>query len=81
MCDIQILSDKQVTTRKIHACVWCGQRIEAGQNVRFTSGIMDGQMQSTWYHPECDDAFRKTNWDGDDMCWSFGEFGRGEVAG
>lgn len=82
MCDVKILSSSKVKTRKLHGCTWCGQSIPIGSLVQSDSGLMDGVMQSQWWHDECQKAFEKTEWgDPYEMCWSFGEFGRGEVAG
>lgn len=80
MCGIVMLSESTVTTRKAHACTWCGQFIPKGAKVDTESLISEGQMSRQWWHPECREAFEKTEWgDPYDICWMQGEFGRGET--
>jgi hypothetical protein len=57
-------SIKSVKARKLHKCIWCGQRIEVGSTYRDERSVFDGNMQRHRWHPECDDEaadfFRKS---------------------
>lgn len=43
--------------RKPHGCVWCKDRIEAGDAGRRLSGKQEGVMFTFYIHPQCDDAW------------------------
>lgn len=72
------LSDKEVTTRKAHACAWCGERIAAGERVQARSYHFDGALQSDHMHPECYQAMQNYP-DPSELGdgWTKGEFLRG----
>jgi len=42
--------------RKDHCCVWCREKILAGENCFYQSGPFDGVFQSNYWHIECDKA-------------------------
>ena len=64
-------------TRKPYRCVWCGERIDAGQPCDVVSGITeDNEMASVRYHPECYAALHTLPYDERDL-WEWGDFHRG----
>ena len=48
------LTNKTVTVRKPHQCVWCGETIE-GQ-AQYRAYVFDGDFNSDYMHPECYEA-------------------------
>ena len=49
----QVLNDSEVTARKRHKCIWCGDWIEAGEKYYQQSGIFDGEPFRNRYHSGC----------------------------
>ncbi len=64
-------------TRKSYRCVWCGERIDAGQPCDVLIGLTeDNEIASVRYHPECYAALRtlpRDEWES----WEWGDFLRG----
>jgi predicted nucleic acid-binding Zn-ribbon protein len=50
------LSSETPMARKQHRCTWCGEHIEKGDTYVRVSGVFDGDLQTSKFHPECDDA-------------------------
>jgi len=50
------ISDREVTARKPHTCIWCGEQIAKGENYRDVSGKYNGDFQVNKYHWECSTA-------------------------
>lgn len=50
------LSTKAVKVRKPHGCAWCGQRVNAGEMAQYRTYVFDGDFQSDYMHPECNQA-------------------------
>ena len=74
------LEDKIVTTRKVHQCGWCDEKIEEHSKVPYRSFIVaDEGKVSEWQHPECRTAFRRMDWSdwGADEGYIPGDFKRG----
>lgn len=53
---LELLTDGDVTARKRHKCVWCGEHIEIGEKHRQQSGIFEGEPFRMKYHAECHKA-------------------------
>ena len=43
--------------KKQHDCIWCPEKIKAGQKYRDERLIYEGQFQHNCWHPECHEAF------------------------
>jgi len=61
------ISNKAVKVRKAHACCWCGERIEVGQQAQARAYRFEGDFHSDWMHPECylamqDDPNKEEGW-------------------
>jgi hypothetical protein len=80
MSDYRELSAKVVIVRKPHSCGWCAHRIEVGEHANFRSYVFDGDLQSDWMHPECQQAMAAYP-DYEDLRdgWTPGTFARGSV--
>ena len=64
-------------TRKPYRCVWCGERIDAGQSCDVVSGTTeDNEIASMRWHPECYAALSRLPYDERDS-WEWGDFLRG----
>jgi len=50
---------KEVTTRKDHRCMWCGEPIPKGARASRTFGKWQGEVQYRHMHPECEAAYDK----------------------
>ena len=48
-----LLSEVERTARKAHRCIWCWQRIDAGERYVDERSVNDGDMQHHHWHPEC----------------------------
>ena len=46
-------SEKNVKARKPRPCIWCGQRINAGDIYVHEKSIYYGNFQNHRWHPEC----------------------------
>ena len=42
--------------RKPHLCIWCGQKIIAGEKYLDERSMFDGHIQRHRWHPECSKA-------------------------
>jgi len=49
------IQNKQVTTRRVHNCAWCGEQIQIGEAAQYRVYIFDG-FQTDYLHPECKEA-------------------------
>ena len=61
------LTDKIVTTRKPHLCHGCGDLFPAGTQMRYWSGIYEGDFNSGYMCTTCDEIMplcRDDYWDG-----------------
>jgi len=47
------LSTESRKARKPHRCIWCGGVIAVGEQYTHCRGVMDGDMQTDDWHPEC----------------------------
>ena len=47
------LTSENRKARKPHRCIWCGQAIIVGEQYIHIRGVMDGDMQTDAWHPEC----------------------------
>lgn len=43
--------------RKKYRCIWCGERIQKGDNYVRETGVNDGDFFAQKYHPECKTRF------------------------
>jgi hypothetical protein len=43
------------TAKKEHVCIWCGQKILAGEKYTDERSVYDGNIQRHRWHPECHD--------------------------
>lgn len=50
---------KTVKCRIEHRCEWCGEKIPAGDQAYYYSGVWEGDWQSWYMHPECEKACTK----------------------
>lgn len=57
----QAISSANHKARKPYGCVWCGERIEAGEMYHRYTGSFDGEFQSNPCHLECKDAMDKSD--------------------
>ena len=71
------LRSKDVTARKEHRCVWCGELIEVGETARYRVYTFDGEFANDWMHPECHAAMLKAPYELVEEGWAPGEFKRG----
>jgi hypothetical protein len=59
----QLLSLVQLVAKKAHPCIWCREKILAGETHRREASVFCGDFQSHRWHPECytaaQDAFRR----------------------
>ncbi len=72
-----LLQDKDVRTRKLHSCEWCGEAIPAGSCVNFRAYIFEGALNSGWQHLECNAAMHLYLGYDDDDGFDVGSFMRG----
>jgi len=52
---------KNVKTRKLHSCTFCGWRIPLGETAYYGTGVFDGSFFSSYAHLECLAEFRATD--------------------
>ena len=69
---------KTIVARKRHRCHWCGERIEKGAMYESTFIVWEGDPWTRKLHPECADAERAYDYDGDTLYYE-GQFQRGHV--
>lgn len=75
------IQNRQVTVRKPHRCVWCAERINAGEPAQYRAYKFDGDLGSDWMHPECYGAMQRFPDQTDLMDgWTPGDFARGSVS-
>lgn len=55
----EFIRQKEVVTRKAHACDWCSEPIEAGGKAICTTSHSDGSVYDLYMHPECKKAYSK----------------------
>lgn len=67
---------RTITARKHHRCHWCGQRIEKGTSYEVTFIVWDGSPWRRKLHPECGEAERAYDYEGDELYYE-GQFERG----
>lgn len=74
------LSEGEVTTRKRHGCVWCGQIIPKGDSAMRHAYVGEDGPQSDYYHLECWVAMNAYP-DPEELCDGFmpGDFKRGST--
>jgi hypothetical protein len=48
-----LLSETLRKARKEHRCIWCPEKINAGEQYQDERSVYDGQMQDHKWHPEC----------------------------
>jgi hypothetical protein len=72
------LTNKCVTTRKLHQCAWCGESIEAGSKAQYRSYIFESEFTTSYMHPECEEAMGNSDFY-DDEGFAPGEFKRGKT--
>jgi len=53
------LSVASPTARKTHRCDWCGESIDKGLRYLTCTGVMDGVMQRSKLHVECNEAMQR----------------------
>lgn len=39
--------------RKIHACIWCNEKIQQGETYEDEASVYYGELQRLRWHPEC----------------------------
>lgn len=49
----EFLTETTPTARKVHCCIWCGEKIKKGEKYIRQDGLFDGDFQSNKYHAEC----------------------------
>jgi len=40
-------------SRKSKRCIWCGDLIHKGDDQVYQSGVFEGRMSTSYWHPEC----------------------------
>jgi hypothetical protein len=74
------IKNKEVTTRKLHQCCWCGERIKLGDKAQSRTYNMDGDLVSDYMHPECNVAsIQVVSDEGCFIEWQPGDFKRGST--
>jgi hypothetical protein len=76
----QLLTCKDVRTRKQHRCSMCGKRIRKGALARYWAGTYDGDFQSGYAHGVCNHLWQKLVWPDSDELLDEGDFRR-EILG
>ena len=69
---------KTIVARKPHRCHWCSERIEKGSKYERTFIVWEGDPWTRKLHPECADAERAYDYDGETLYYE-GQFQRGHV--
>lgn len=54
MCET--LSETRHRSRKERPCIWCREKIAAGEMYVRSAVIVEGEFQANAYHPECLEA-------------------------
>lgn len=67
-----------VKARKNHGCNWCGESINKGTKYESTFIVWDGDAWTRKMHPECAEAERAYDYDGDTVQYC-GQFQRGHT--
>jgi hypothetical protein len=69
-----LFSEKVRVARKARPCVWCGERIAAGDQYKNVTFVYDGDFQNQHFHPECHaDMTACANDDGGFFEWVTGD--------
>jgi hypothetical protein len=73
----EFISERMVQkVRKYHTCSWCAETIKAGESAYRSTSKQDGSVMNLYMHPECRQAFLKSDVDNSDG-WYPGDFKRG----
>lgn len=57
---MDVLTDKQVTTRKAHVCHGCCTSYPAKTEMRYTTSVDEGEIASAYWCKTCDAVISKT---------------------
>lgn len=66
-----LLSQTYPKARKVHRCIWCGQKIDKGETYVNEHSVFDGEMQNHHWHHECLDYAKEIN---DEAVWEFSPY-------
>ena len=56
----EFVSSKTIKKRKPAPCIWCGETIAQGETALAVVGAEDGEIDTCYWHPECDAACQKS---------------------
>jgi hypothetical protein len=55
----EFIGSKLVKKRKPAPCVWCGETCAKGEMALAVTGSDNGEIDTCYWHPECDEAYQK----------------------